>query len=70
MHFAYPDRTELVEEYDITTYELLARRWKKPKEFGKEEWVCEIGDSGPSFNPDADLLAPSSSSVCGDIGDQ
>ena len=52
-----------MEEYDINTYELLVRRWKKQKDFGKDEWIYEIGEPTPLFNPDTDALAPSGSNV-------
>ena len=63
VHFVYPDKTELVEEYDINTFELLIRKWKKHKDYGKEEWIFEIGEPTPTFNPEADLLAPSTATV-------
>ena len=63
MHSVFPDKTELVEEYDINTFELISRRWKKAKEFGKEEWFYEIGEPASAFNPEADLMAPSSANV-------
>ena len=64
VHIIYPDQTELVEEYDVTSYELLSRKWKKHKPIGKEEWLLEMGDPNPGFNPETDLMAPTSSNVC------
>jgi len=63
IHYIYPDKTEIVEEYDINTWELLVRRYKKHKDVGKEEWVFEIGEQNPTFNPDTDMLVPSGSNV-------
>ncbi len=62
-HLTFPDKTELVEEYDPSTFELLTRRWKLHKDFGKEEWITEIGDPASTFHPESDLLAPSSETV-------
>ena len=37
------------------------RKWKRTKEFGEAEWEFEIGQNeAPKFNPESDLLAPSS----------
>ena len=63
IQYVYPDKTEFVEEYDINTYELLVRRWKKHKDVGKEEWIYEVGEANTSFNPDTDIMAPSGSNV-------
>jgi len=55
----YPDQTELVEELDINTNEVLMRRWKRVKELGEGEWEYEIGEEPKVFNPENDLMAPS-----------
>ena len=60
LHFLYPDKTELVEELDITSNECLVRKWKRPKEFGDGEWEYEIGEEPARFNPENDLLGVSS----------
>ena len=39
------------------------RKWKHPKEFGEAQWEYEIGEAPKSFNPEADLLAPSGDNV-------
>ena len=35
LHYLYPDQTELVEELDVNTNEVLVRKWKRPREFGE-----------------------------------
>ena len=32
LHYLYPDQTELIEELDVNTNEVLLRKWKRPKE--------------------------------------
>ena len=39
------------------------RKWKHPREFGEAQWDYEIGELPKSFNPEADLLAPSGDNV-------
>ena len=63
LHYLYPDQTELVEELDVTTNEVLVRKWKRPKEFGEGTWEYEIGEPQKAFNPESDLLAPSGDNV-------
>ena len=31
LHYLYPDTTELVEELDMNTNEVITRKWKRPK---------------------------------------
>ena len=64
LHYLYPDQTELVEELDLNSNEVLIRKWKRPKD--KElpaqqvaEWEFEIGEDTKVFNPESDLLAVS-----------
>ena len=33
----------MVEEFDVTSNEILVRKWKKPKDFGQAVWEYEIG---------------------------
>ena len=62
LHYLYPDRTELIEELDVNTNEVLLRKWKRVKEAGMPgansapEWDYEIGDDGKQFNPETDML--------------
>ena len=61
LHYLYPDNTEMVEELDVTTSEVLLRKWKRPKQFGEADWEFEIGQPMTiNFDPSSDLLAPSS----------
>ena len=59
LHYLYPDTTELVEELDLTTNEVLVRKWKRVREVGEGTWEYEIGEPKKQFNPENDLLAPS-----------
>ena len=60
LHYLYPDNTEMVEELDVTSSEVLLRKWKRPKQFGEAEWDFEIGQPMQvNFDPSSDLLAPS-----------
>ena len=59
LHYLYPDGTEMVEEFDVTSSECLVRKIKKPRDFGEASWQYEIGQATEKFNPEADLLAPS-----------
>ena len=61
LHYLFPDKTELVEERDQNSNELLLRKWKRPKDFGEAQWEYEVGDDGKVFNPENDLLSASSS---------
>ena len=61
LHYLYPDGTECAEEMDVNTHECLLRKWKYAKAFGEGQWEFEIGQPmESSFNPESDLLAPSS----------
>ena len=65
LHYLFPDQTELVEELDVNTNEVLIRKWKRNKEFGAADWEFEIGDDGKKFDPESDLLSASSNQpVC------
>ena len=63
LHYLYQDQTELVEELDINTDEVLLRKWKRPNPMGKEEWDYEIGDDPTPFNPESDLLTAAKANV-------
>lgn len=39
------------------------RKWKRPREYGEPVWEFEIGEAPKTFNPEADLLAPSGDNV-------
>ena len=58
----YPDNTELIEELDVNTNEVLVRKWKRPKDntVGTQqtpEWEYEIGEDTKRFNPETDVMA-------------
>ena len=45
-HYTLPDETEIVEEYDISTDELVVRKRRTKTMLGKEgEWVYEVGEA-------------------------
>merc|ERR1712196_115146 len=48
IHTLYKDRTEIVEEYDEKTGQLLMRKTRKPKPTnmvrGSGDWIYEIGE--------------------------
>ena len=64
LSYLYPDNTELVEELDVNSNEVLVRKWKRPRE-GQinsqqvAEWEYEIGDDNRKFNPETDLMSAS-----------
>eukprot|EP00694_Reclinomonas_americana_P006601 EC796990.1.p2 GENE.EC796990.1~~EC796990.1.p2 ORF type:complete len:207 (+),score=72.15 EC796990.1:39-659(+) len=61
LHQTFEGGVELVEEYDLRTDELVVRKWRRPTPLGGEgPWDYEVGEAPTRFNPDADLLAPSS----------
>ncbi|KAL5022629.1 hypothetical protein ScPMuIL_001784 [Solemya velum] len=49
IHFTFSDGTELAEEYDAQTWELIIRKWKKKGTLGAaEKWEFEVGEQlGP-----------------------
>ena len=64
LHYLYPDKTELVEELDLNTNEVLVRKWKRPIEKGMPsqeapEWEFEIGEEVKPFNPETTVIAVS-----------
>lgn len=60
LHYLFPDQTELVEERDQTTNELLLRKWKRPKDLGQATWEFEVGEDSRRFDPEQDLMQASS----------
>ena len=64
LNYLYPDNTELVEELNEHTNEVLVRKWKRPKDttVGSQapaEWEYEIGEAPKTFNPETDMLGVS-----------
>lgn len=56
-----PMRSLVTHHFHSLTIEV--RKWKRAKEFGEAQWEFEIGEAQKSFNPEADLLAPSGENV-------
>ncbi|XP_033633540.1 protein DPCD-like [Asterias rubens] len=61
IHFIFKTGTEMVEEYDIKTNELLVRKWKTKTTLGREgKWDYEIGEQfSPAGNLEAELFRES-----------
>lgn len=64
VHSVFVDESEMVEEFDVITDELLLRRVRRPTTLGGEgPWVIEVGideQRTRAFNPDLDLVRESS----------
>jgi len=61
LHTTWEDGTELIEEYDVNTEELVLRRRRKKTPLGKAtEWEYLYGDPPSAFNSAAGLLQESS----------
>ena len=63
VHYTFPSGLEISEEYDLKTVELLSRKIKHPREIGEGKWEYELGGPNTMFNPDKDLMAPSTVNV-------
>ncbi|KAL1511496.1 hypothetical protein AB1Y20_006294 [Prymnesium parvum] len=62
VHYTLPDDSELVEEFDLQTDELLVRKRRAKTVLGKDgEWVFEVGEPPARVTIEGDLLRPSSS---------
>lgn len=60
IHYTFPDETEMVEEYDVSSGELLVRKWKKTSSVGREgKWEYEIGEDMRSVNLDVENISES-----------
>eukprot|EP00756_Hemistasia_phaeocysticola_P049946 Hpha_TRINITY_DN24551_c0_g1::TRINITY_DN24551_c0_g1_i1::g.172596::m.172596/K20800/DPCD; protein DPCD len=63
VHSSFMDGTELVEEFDVVTDQLIVRKWRKPGTLGGEgNWVYEVGGERPEAQkaaPGSDLMRPS-----------
>eukprot|EP00455_Lapot_gusevi_P049059 TRINITY_DN6881_c0_g1_i1.p1 TRINITY_DN6881_c0_g1~~TRINITY_DN6881_c0_g1_i1.p1 ORF type:complete len:220 (+),score=33.27 TRINITY_DN6881_c0_g1_i1:71-661(+) len=60
IHSTLDDGSEMVEEFDVETDELLVRKVRRPNALGAfGEWVYEIGQPVKKFNPESDLLVES-----------
>uniref|UniRef100_A0A7S3FBS1 Protein DPCD n=1 Tax=Haptolina ericina TaxID=156174 RepID=A0A7S3FBS1_9EUKA len=62
MHYTLPDESELVEEFDLQTDELLVRKRRAKTVLGGDgEWVFEVGEPPARVTIENDLMRPSSS---------
>merc|ERR1719231_1183700 len=62
VHYTMPDDSEMVEEFDVQTDELLVRKRRSKTVLGKDgEWVYEVGEAPARATIEGDLLRPSSS---------
>jgi protein DPCD len=58
----FTDNTEMIEEFDVVTDELLLRKVRKPTAVGGEgTWEVEVGTESRQGNVDRDLIMESSS---------
>ena len=62
VHYTFPDESEMVEEYDLQTDELMVRkRCSKTVLGAKGEWVYEVGEAPARMTIENDVMRPSSS---------
>jgi len=62
VHYTMPDESEMVEEYDLQTDELLVRKRRSKTILGKDgEWEFEVGEPPARVTIEGDMLRPSSS---------
>ncbi|KAL8580196.1 hypothetical protein ACOMHN_049256 [Nucella lapillus] len=60
IHFDFQEGLELSEEYDLTTGELVVRRWRKKGSLGGQgSWETEVGDSAAMSNLETDGIKES-----------
>lgn len=48
LHSTYSDGTEIMEEFNIQTHELINRKVKKVSEIGEGKWEWEVGENPSS----------------------
>ena len=61
-HYTLPDESEVVEEFDMQTDELLVRKKRGKSVLGAlEEWKFEVGEPPSRVTIENDMLRPSSS---------
>ena len=61
VHYTFPDDSEMVEEYDLQTDELMVRkRCSKTVLGAKGEWVYEVGEAPARMTIENDVMRPSS----------
>ncbi|XP_048747619.2 protein DPCD-like isoform X2 [Ostrea edulis] len=61
IHFVFPDGTEMAEEYDIKSSELVLRKWRRRATLGVKEskWEFEVGEDLLARNVDSEGLLES-----------
>ncbi|KAK3270352.1 hypothetical protein CYMTET_21250 [Cymbomonas tetramitiformis] len=65
VHTTFDDGSEMVEEYDAKTNELLVRKRRTRTVLGKEnDWEYIVGDAPQTFNPDSTLMKESTQNPC------
>ena len=62
-HTTYMDGSEMVEEYDLNSNQLVVRKRRRPNVLGDGKWEIEIGGDVKGFNPIHDVIAPSTTNV-------
>ncbi|KAL4441370.1 hypothetical protein ABPG74_013665 [Tetrahymena malaccensis] len=60
LQYTFPDKTEMVEEYDMKSHELLMRKIKKVSNFKEAKWEYEIGEAPLNPNQQEQLLKATS----------
>ncbi|KAF5909290.1 protein DPCD, partial [Clarias magur] len=64
VHYLFTDGTEMAEEYDTKTDELLSRRLRsKTRLGGQGAWQVEVGETGPNLNEMGDIKENNSNPV-------
>lgn len=66
LNYSYDDGSQMIEEYDMRTHELLVRLTKKPKDIGEAPWVYEVGEQPPKSNEET-LMKSSNNNVRGSL---
>merc|ERR1740138_1028728 len=61
-HYTLPDESEIIEEFDLQTDELVVRKRRSKTVLGaNEEWKYELGEAPARTTVENDMLRPSSS---------
>merc|ERR1740138_1239484 len=61
-HYTLPDESEVIEEFDLQTDELVVRKRRSKTVLGaNEEWKYEVGEAPTRVTIENDMLRPSSS---------
>ncbi|XP_031552858.1 protein DPCD-like [Actinia tenebrosa] len=60
VHYTFPDHTEMVEEYALSSGDLIVRKFKKRSTLGKEgKWEYEVGEDLRPMNADSEHIMES-----------